>query len=82
MNIKKIVKLAILPASLLALSQTGLPSAMADALTTAAVGSTAAVAQTAKNADVATTAATAEKAAGDGALGEGWGVIPGIPSKP
>ena len=76
MNIKKIVKLAILPASLLALSQTGLPSAMADALTTAAV------AQTAQNADVATPAATAEKAAGDGALGEGWGVIPGIPSKP
>lgn len=76
MNIKKIVKLAILPASLLALSRTGLPNAMADALTTAAV------AQTAKNADVATTAATAEKAAGDGALGEGWGVIPRIPSKP
>ncbi|QIE60968.1 hypothetical protein [Lactobacillus delbrueckii] len=41
MNIKKIVKLAILPASLLALSQTGLPSAMADALTTAATAAKA-----------------------------------------
>lgn len=41
MNIKKIVKLAILPASLLALSQTGLPSAMGDALTPAAVAQTA-----------------------------------------
>ena len=85
MNIKKIVKLAILPASLLALSQTGLPSAMGDALTPAAVAQTAQTAQTtqtAQTAGVATTAATAEKAAGDGALGEGWGVIPGIPSKP
>lgn len=32
MNIKKIVKLAFVPASLIALSQTGLPSAIADAL--------------------------------------------------
>lgn len=55
MNIKKIVKLAIVPAALIALSQTGLPSAIADALTPAAVGSTATVAQTAKKADVATT---------------------------
>lgn len=54
-NIKKIVKLAIVPAALIALLQTGLPSAIADALTPAAVGSTATVAQTAKNADVATT---------------------------
>ena len=59
MNIKKIVKMDIVPASLIALSQTGLPSAIADALTPAAVGSTATVAQTAKSADVATTAATA-----------------------
>lgn len=58
MNIKKIVKLAIVPASLIALLQTGLPSATADALTSAAVGSTATVAQTAKNADVATTSNT------------------------
>lgn len=58
MNIKKIVKLAIVLASLIALSQTGLPSAIADALTPAAVGSTATVAQTAKNADVATTSNT------------------------
>ena len=58
MNIKKIVKMDIVPASLIALSQTGLPSAIADALTPAAV------AQTAKNADVVTTAATAEKAEG------------------
>ena len=64
MNIKKIVKMDIVPASLIALSQTGLPSAIADALTPAAVGSTATVAQTAKSADVATTAATAEKAEG------------------
>lgn len=48
MNIKKIVKLAIVPASLIALSQTGLPSAIADALTPAALGSTATVAQYAK----------------------------------
>lgn len=58
MNIKKIVKLAIVPAALIALSQIGLPSAIADALTPAAVGSTATVAQTAKKADVATTSNT------------------------
>lgn len=58
MNIKKIVKLAIVPASLIALSQTGLPSAIADALPPAAVGSTATIAQAAKNADVATTSNT------------------------
>ncbi|GHN31785.1 hypothetical protein ME790_08560 [Lactobacillus delbrueckii] len=62
MNIKKIVKLAIVLASLIALSQTGLPSAIAAALTPAAVGSTATIAQAAKNADAATTAATAPTA--------------------
>ena len=41
MNIKKIVKLAILPASLLALSQTVLSSAMGDAFTTAATAAKA-----------------------------------------
>lgn len=35
MNIKKIVKLAVVLASLIALLQTGLPSAIADALTPA-----------------------------------------------
>ncbi len=44
MNIKKIVKMDIVPASLIALSQTGLPSTIADALTPAVVGSTATVA--------------------------------------
>lgn len=52
MNIKKIVKLAFVPASLIALLQTGLSSAIADVLPPAAV------AQTAKNADVATNSHT------------------------